>query len=182
MPPGAQSNLGSVVTAALVLASASTVGVASAGTISDVPGDVLSGFGRQAPGRRRHSLSHRSSEDQAWRAANHACGISTLAQAFNLTRCSDPDRFSVYVYPPPRPLELTTSNGPTPNIDPTRFWSQIVAKMRDEEHAGSFGSDSAGSAARSINFTTNPDEACLLVPTVRMDCFENKCKLILSVA
>ena len=163
-----------MVTAALVLASASTVGVAWAGNgnTSDVSGE-LSGFGRQASGRRPHSLSHRSSEHQAWRAANHACGISSLAKAFNLTRCGDPDRFSVYVYPPPRPLESTF--GPAPDIDPTRFWSQIIAKMR---HADSIRS--AGSAAPSINFTDYPDEACLLVPTVQVDCFENKCRLFVG--
>ena len=185
-----QSSLSSVVTAALILASPSTVGTAWADAVSAVP----SAFGQAASHRIRSS--HRRYDHE-----NASCGISvststsTRAQVFNLTRCGDPDRFSVYVYPPP-PASRTAMGaaGPPPgpeqpssssshDLDPSRFWSQIIARMRQaDRHDNAGKTGSTDRLARSINFTDNPDEACLLVPTVPVDCFENKCKIFLVVA
>eukprot|EP00040_Diaphanoeca_grandis_P041519 m.6002 g.6002 ORF g.6002 m.6002 type:complete len:441 (+) comp4836_c0_seq1:101-1423(+) len=100
------------------------------------------------------------------------CNPQTLKQWYNLTRCSDPASFNVYMYD----LDVKRSEGETDyDFNGKRFWTNVMFNMPTNSRIDATTSDNGMPKHLMVNFTSNADDACLFVPSIPYDCFENRC-------
>eukprot|EP00041_Stephanoeca_diplocostata_P035429 m.1248557 g.1248557 ORF g.1248557 m.1248557 type:complete len:448 (+) comp24698_c0_seq34:350-1693(+) len=122
---------------------------------------------------------------------SQSCSFAKAAVKHNFTRCSDANSFNIFIYPVqednfdgsglPSPehsaVGLKLRHHPEAKMNGNLFWQHTFQAMAQYQ----FKSCSQNSNANftdlcKLNFTSDPSDACLLIPTLQYDCYLNKCE------
>lgn len=95
----------------------------------------------------------------------------------NFTRYSDAKTFNIYVYPYPDSQLGTAAEMYHHRTNGNMFWQHVFRSIAQYQSKlclqDEYRIKSTDLCA--LNFTSNPNLACLLIPTVQYDCYLNKC-------